>query len=509
MFSITEKNINITEAKKLLKSESAGGFNSFEGWVRNQNDGEAVHGLTYEIYDDLALSEGHEIIQEAKQRFKITDALAIHRKGELKIGDLAVWVGVAAVHRDAAFKACRYIIDEIKDRLPVWKKEHYVSGQMEWVNCKGCSESFSRSKISKTELFEKPSKLPTIGPSGQEQLSRSKVLVIGAGGLGCPALIYLASSGVGHITIIDGDLVEVSNLHRQPLFGWQDIGSYKSRIARQRLLELMPHVDVQWKEESFDSMHALDTVIDFDIVVDCTDNFLAKFLIHDACQLTGTPLIQASIYQFEGQLNVFKGGQQDSCLRCLYPKQLEDGCVGNCTEVGVLGPVAGVLGTLQAIEAIKLLVDPNGYNLNQTLLVDMKNAISVQKINREKNPHCPLCSDKPTIHSYNFADIHGKDEDYEVDVQDIQAWNGYHFVDIRDRTELKDSDPKAKNLKYMPKGEGINEIAGPLVIVCQRGMRSLHLAKQLREQGREAVYSLRGGIASLKWLDIPCSHRHE
>lgn len=492
MFFVTDQDIDINYFKKLVKADESGGFSSFEGWVRNHNAGAAVDGLSYEIYDTLAISEGKLIIEEAMERYKITKARAIHRKGDLKLGDLAVWVGVSSPHRDAAFKACRYIIDEIKDRLPVWKKEHYTSGQTEWVNCQGCSSSHNKSKLGHKSLFSKQTVLKKLGDTGQNRLLTARVLVVGAGGLGCPALTYLASSGVGHVTIMDGDKVEASNLHRQPLFGWQDLGLYKSEIAKQKLLQQMPHIDVRSINRFFKADDALNFVKEFDLVLDCTDNFKAKFMIHDACILAGIPLVQASIYQFEGQLNVFNADPKEACMRCLYPEALEDGCVGNCSEAGVLGPVAGVLGTMQALESIKLLANPSEYKLSETVLVDMQDDFAVKKIKRLKNTGCPLCSSEAKINSSNFEHIHKGLEELEVSWDDLKYWNSYTMVDIREEYELQDNDPQGMLL--MSRGEGIRSLDGAVVVVCQKGIRSLHLVRKLRDEGFQNFYSLRGGV---------------
>ncbi|TDB66100.1 molybdopterin-synthase adenylyltransferase MoeB [Arundinibacter roseus] len=197
--------------------------------------------------------------------------------------------------------------------------------------------------------------LPEVGATGQQKLKHARVLVIGAGGLGCPMLTYLAAAGVGTLGIVDFDQVEVSNLHRQVLFGMADVGRYKAEAARERLQALNPHIAVEAHVYALNPDNALSLISQYDLVVDGSDNFPTRYLVNDACVLTNKPLIFGSIYKFEGQISVFNF-QGGPTYRCLYPTPPQDGEIPNCAEIGVLGVLPGVVGSLMATEAIKLIL---------------------------------------------------------------------------------------------------------------------------------------------------------
>ena len=201
MFEIASQSLDPVSLSEELRSDQAGARVVFEGIVRDHNEGRSVSSLEYEVYRGLAVSEGKVILAEARERFDLLNATAVHREGHLQIGDIAVWVGVISAHRDAAYKASRYIIDEIKRRLPIWKKEHYRDGEATWVNCQGCSST--QPKHFESTYYSRQRHLPGIADGGQKKLAEARVLVIGAGGLGVPVLTYLTAAGVGHITVCD------------------------------------------------------------------------------------------------------------------------------------------------------------------------------------------------------------------------------------------------------------------------------------------------------------------
>src|SRR6185312_5828829 len=269
-----------------LHDPACGGYASFEGWVRNHNEGLAVNRLEYEAFEPLAMKEAERIMAEAVQRFGIEHAACVHRVGDLAIGDLAVWVGASARHRHEAFLACRYIIDEVKHRVPIWKKEHYVTGDSGWVNCERCAapsehavaarggehqhghapqsgehnpphqhhthdhahdhrEAHGQPAPKVVPDYSRQIALKEVGAAGQAKLRAARVLVVGCGGLGVPVMQYLAGAGVGRIGLVDGDRLEASNLHRQTLYALADVGESKAILAAERIRALNPDVDAR------------------------------------------------------------------------------------------------------------------------------------------------------------------------------------------------------------------------------------------------------------------------
>ncbi|MEM7126418.1 MAG: molybdopterin-synthase adenylyltransferase MoeB [Chloroflexota bacterium] len=239
--------------------------------------------------------------------------------------------------------------------------------------------------------------LQEMGEEGQIKLLESKVLLIGAGGLGSPSAIYLAAAGVGTIGIVDFDTVDVSNLQRQILHGTKDVGRPKVDSARDRLVDINPDVNVIAHNEPLSSYNALDIIKDYDIVLNGSDNFPTRYLVNDACQMLGKPLVDASIFMFEGQVTVYDPRDPNSpCYRCLYPDPPPPGEVPSCAEGGVLGVLPGIVGSLQAIEAIKLIVGMGEPLVGRLLMIDTLD-MSFRTLKVRKNPECPVCGDHPTI----------------------------------------------------------------------------------------------------------------
>ena len=365
-FSFSEAPLDTAALQRELRDDRCGGFTAFEGWVRNHNEGHAVTRLEYEAFVPLAEKEGARIVEEAVRRFGVTHATCVHRVGSLAIGDIAVWVGVSAAHRDEAFRACRFIIDEVKHRVPIWKKEHYVNGDSGWVNCERCAAAAeekvpgcefrhsspthrhdnhqhhdeSRNSQPGTFDYSRQMALREVGAAGQEKLRRAKVLVVGAGGLGVPVLQYLAGAGVGRLGIVDADQLEPSNLHRQTWYALADCGREKAALAAARVRALNPEVRVETHALRLGPGNADRLVQSYDLVLDCTDNFSTKFLLNDVALRTGKPVLFASVYQYEGQLQFVAGDAGSPCLRCVWPEATRDGLVGR-TGNGPPGRMSG------------------------------------------------------------------------------------------------------------------------------------------------------------------------
>lgn len=239
--------------------------------------------------------------------------------------------------------------------------------------------------------------LQEMGEEGQLKLLESKVLLIGAGGLGSPAAIYLAAAGVGTIGIVDFDVVDTSNLQRQVLHGTKDVGRPKVESAADRLKDINPDVNVIGYQEGIYSHNAFDIIKDYDIVLNGSDNFPTRYLVNDACQMLGKPLVDASIFMFEGQVTVYDPNNPESpCYRCLYPDPPPPGEVPSCAEGGVLGVLPGIVGSLQAVEAIKMLAGFGEPLVGKLLMIDTLD-MSFRTLNVKKNPECPVCGENPTV----------------------------------------------------------------------------------------------------------------
>ncbi|MFM7454545.1 MAG: ThiF family adenylyltransferase, partial [Cyanobium sp.] len=270
-FSFSARAVDVPALQRELADPRCGGYAAFEGWVRNHNEGQEVTHLEYEAFAELAVREGERIIAEACAKYGVENARCVHRIGDLALGELAVWVGVSARHRDEAFKACRYIIDEVKHRVPIWKKEHYVSGDSGWVNCERCATAPQHSHDHAHEHAHKPTRaqhsalapdysrqmnLREVGAAGQAKLRAARIAVVGAGGLGVPVLQFLAGAGVGQLIIIDGDRLEPSNLHRQTWYALADCGQAKAELAAARVRALNPEVAVEVHAQRLDALNA-------------------------------------------------------------------------------------------------------------------------------------------------------------------------------------------------------------------------------------------------------------
>ena len=542
-FSFSARPFEVATLQQGLADATCGGYASFEGWVRNHNEGLPVTRLEYEAFVELAVREGERIIDEARAKFGVEDAACVHRVGDLAIGDLAVWVGVSARHRDEAFRACRYIIDEVKHRVPIWKKEHYVNGDSGWVNCERCATAPSaQAEAAAAEAaaahdhahhghahhdlhhghahahaparppqpdYSRQMALREVGAAGQARLRAATVAVIGAGGLGVPVLQYLAGAGVGRLVIIDGDRLEPSNLHRQTLYALADCGQPKATLAAARVRALNPAVEAIAHAQRLDAANGRALLEGASLVIDCTDNFSTKFLLNDLAQQLRVPAVLASVYQYEGQLQILRPDRDGACLRCVWPEATRDGLVGNCAEAGVLGPVPGVFGALQALEAMKILLDLPG-QLGDELLVFDLTTLSTSRVRMRRSAACPPGACTRTARDLEAASAALAAEaalpaaalELEFDDLDQAAALGYVIIDIREPAELRDQPTPARTARHVPLAEllaGHNLPADArYLLVCARGARSLSAARALRERGLGEVYSLRGGLAARK-----------
>lgn len=498
-----------------LEDPSAGGYASFEGWVRDHNEGRTVQRLEYEAFEALAVKEGERIVAEAVEKFGVTRAACVHRVGSLAIGDLAVWVGASSAHRGEAFAACRYIIDEVKHRVPIWKKEHYTDGDSGWVNCERCAEAAHRHEEGEDHHgghrerrgedaghapdYSRQMALPEVGQEGQRRIGNAAVLVVGAGGLGVPVLQYLAAAGVGRLGIVDGDTIEASNLHRQPLYGLADVGRAKVAVAAERLRALNRDVRIETHQTHATAANIDELVRHYDLVVECTDNFRAKFLVSDAVVRGLKPAVFASVHQYEGQVQVYRPLPHWPCLRCLWPEAPRDGMVGNCAEAGVLGPVPATLGALEAMQALKRLLGLDAGEEPALVTVDLL-SLETRRIVARRNPGCD--HDRPGEPASATASA-GQPVEFEFATLAEAFESGLELIDIRETWERAHDPPWLQIPANLPLSDLVNGRAefpasGRYLVICAHGVRSLSLAEQLRSRGHPGVYSLRGGLAALR-----------
>ena len=516
-FTLSAEPPDLSLLREGLRHPGSGGFCAFEGWVRDSNEGRRVSGLEYEAYAELAVAEGERIVAEAAARYGVLAAHAVHRTGDLRVGDLAVWIGVCAAHRDEAFRACRYIIDEIKQRLPIWKKEHYLEGDTAWVACahggraheseppqrhdrqQDHAHSHAGTRLAFTPDYSRQTRLREVGDAGQARLAAARVLVIGAGGLGCPVIGYLAAAGVGRLGIVDSDVLDASNLHRQLLYDARDVGQRKVDLAARRVAELNPTVAVQTWNEPLHAGNIAEVFAGHDLVVECTDDLASRYLANDAAVLTGTPLILASVYQYEGQLQVIGATPGEPCLRCLWSEQPAPGLAGSCVESGVLGPVPGVLGTMQAMEALKLLLGLPRAADHALQLVNLLDGSS-QRLPIDAAAGCARHGGCVAVAQRAIA---GAREQLDIDrrfdrLHDAIA-AGYAIIDVREAQEIA-ARPLPVASRRVPAAvlaaAACEPIEGRVLLVCASGKRSAHAARLLRQRGVDA-YSLGGGLAAL------------
>lgn len=350
--------------------------------------------------------------------------------------------------------------------------------------------------------------IPEFGLDGQEKLKQSKVLVVGAGGLGSPVLLYLAAAGVGKIGIVDFDVVDLSNLQRQVLYKVDDIGQSKAQLAKKRLLEMNPHIEVQVYQEAFTRENAIELVSQYDVVADGTDNFPTRYLVNDACVLAGKVNVYASIFRFEGQVSVFnlpaEDGTRGPNYRDLFPEPPPPDMVPNCAEGGVLGVLPGIIGSLQASEVIKVLTGV-GTPLSGRLFLFDAAAFSTRVLKFPINPNLQI---KELIDYEEFCGIPKPQQamqDFDISVQqlDILSKNGEDFVllDVREEYEYEADQMGGQLIPLASLPANIHQLnkQQTIIVHCRSGQRSKKAANFLQEQGFAQVHNLLGGI--LAWRE--------
>jgi sulfur-carrier protein adenylyltransferase/sulfurtransferase len=379
--------------------------------------------------------------------------------------------------------------------------------------------------------------LDEVGEAGQARLKAARVLVVGAGGLGSPVALYLTAAGVGTLGLMDFDAVDASNLQRQVLYGESDLGRPKLDAAMTRLRDLNPHVHLVAHHHRLTSANALDIIRSYDIVVDGTDNFPTRYLVNDACVLLGKRNVYGSILKFEGQLSVFAGGDDAPCYRCLFRQPPPPGLVPSCAEGGVLGVLPGVIGSLQALETIKLITGAGEPMIGRLLLFDALK-LRWRELKLRRNPDCPVCGDEPTVTELidydafcglppaGAEDATGSGVDaaraateapagadsgvapFEIDVVDLKGrldrGDDLELLDVREPFEWRIGNLEEYGARLIPLHaleERIGELdpAREIVVYCRSGARSADVVHFLRERGYDRARNLRGGV--LAWSE--------
>jgi len=354
--------------------------------------------------------------------------------------------------------------------------------------------------------------MPEVGMEGQQKLKAARVLCIGAGGLGSPLALYLGAAGVGTLGIVDFDVVDYTNLQRQIIHTTDDVGRKKLDSATDKLKAINPFLNLRTFETKLTSANALDLFREFDIIADGTDNFPTRYLVNDACVLTGKPNVYGSIFRFEGQASVF-ATEDGPCYRCLYPEPPPPGLVPSCAEGGVLGILPGLIGVIQATETIKLILGVGDSLAGRLLLVDAL-GMKFRELKLRKNPDCPACGKYRTITKLidyeEFCGIRGQEEPAGNDVpaitveelkKKLDAKADIFVLDVREPHEYQICNLKGYLIPVGDLPKRVNELDSSREIIahCRSGVRSAKAVNFLRRSGFKKVYNLTGGI--LAWAD--------
>ncbi len=351
--------------------------------------------------------------------------------------------------------------------------------------------------------------IPEVGLEGQRKLKNSSALVIGTGGLGSPVALYLAAAGVGRIGLVDYDVVDTSNLQRQVIHGTSTVGKLKVESAKEKLLDLNPDIRIDIYNEPFTSANAIRIAQDYDVIIDGTDNFPTRYLTNDVCVFLGKPNIYGSIFRFDGQLSVFYA-KEGPCYRCLFPEPPPPGLVPSCAEGGVLGILPGTIGTLQATEALKVLLGIGDPMIGRLLLYNALD-MSFDFVKLKKNPKCRVCGPnadiKELIDYEEFCGVPGHDHEEgsagaglditAVELSERVKINHLKLLDVREPHELEISAlPNAVNIPLGQLAGRLTELdsADDMVVFCKGGTRSARALELLVSAGFKKVKNLKGGI---------------
>lgn len=350
--------------------------------------------------------------------------------------------------------------------------------------------------------------LPEVGLEGQKKLKAASVLIIGAGGLGSPITMYLAAAGVGCIGLVDMDIVEVSNLQRQIIHGTENVGELKIESAKRSIARINPFVNVKTYQEKFTAENAMEIARDYDIIIDGTDNFPTRYLVNDVCVLLGKPTVYGSIFRFEGQASVFSA-KHGPCYRCLYPEPPPEGLVPNCAEGGVIGVLPGMIGTIQANEAIKIILGEGTPLYNRLLVLDALD-MRFRELSISKNPDCQICGTNPTITHLidyqHFCGISPKTDANNISAEQLitatelsekLATSTVQIIDVRSAEEYAIcAIPDSLLIPLAELPYRLNEINrnAEVIIYCKSGIRGSKAVSLLNDEGFPKVKNLAGGI---------------
>ena len=389
--------------------------------------------------------------------------------------------------------------------------EPRVSG--EYTRNVSTERSLATADLTREELarYSRHILLPQVGEAGQKRLKESRVLLVGAGGLGSPVAMYLAAAGVGTLGLVDFDVVDLSNLQRQIIHGSAAIGSAKIDSARDRLDDINPNVEVEAYETRLDSGNALEIARDYDLIVDGTDNFATRYLVNDTSVLLGIPNVYGSVYRFEGQVSVF-GAPGGPCYRCLFREPPPPHLVPSCAEGGVLGVVPGLVGTIQATEAIKILLELGETLVGRLLTIDTM-TMAFRAIEIRRDPECPACGTREITELIDYDEFCGGTSADETGSRvaaiepsqlaaRLAAGDKPEIIDVREPFEWQIN--RIPGARHVPLDRIASEIPRldkrrETILYCKVGVRSLFAAQQLADAGVSQVRNLSGGIA--RWID--------
>jgi adenylyltransferase/sulfurtransferase len=360
------------------------------------------------------------------------------------------------------------------------------------------------------QRYQRHLMLPELGEAGQRRLKASRVLLVGAGGLGAPAALYLAAAGIGHLGIVDADSVELSNLQRQVIHDTRDVARAKVASAEARVHALNPHVDVATYRTRLSSSNAMELLADYDVIVDGSDNFATRYLVNDACVMLGKPNVSGSVLRFEGQASVFSA-RDGPCYRCLFREPPPAALVQNCADSGVLGVVPGLIGVIQAAETIKLITGIGETLVGRLLLVDALR-MRFRTIDLEKDPECIACGRREITTLIDYEAFCGVDENSPGPSADTAAADeitpaalaarlahgeALLLLDVREPHEwaiVRLPDARLVPLNSLPDALGALDRSEEIVVYCHHGLRSAAAVDWLREQGFDRARNLVGGI---------------